>query len=87
MLEVGVPTRAHIRYQVEKVVPWAYKHYIRRMKPPACPARPDQLYKWAWDVQRERQEASQRRTDREEEEDNTDVPDFADGDLRIENLR
>ncbi len=53
---VGVPNLAHIKYQVRKVVPWAFKHYIRGMKPPDCPARPEQLYKWAWDVEKQRKE-------------------------------
>jgi hypothetical protein len=29
------------------------------MKPPACPDRPEQLYKWAWDVEKERKEKQQ----------------------------
>lgn len=56
---VGVPSTAHIKYQLQKVVPWAFKRYVRRMKPPACPDRPEQLYKWAWDVEKERKEKQQ----------------------------
>jgi hypothetical protein len=75
---VGVRTRDHIRYQVKKVVPWAFAYYIRyqvqkfvywalkssthgERSPPKYPARPDQLYKWAWDEKKKKEE-------REEEE-------------------
>lgn len=56
---VGVPSTAHIKYQLQTVVPWAFKRHVRRMKPPECPDRPEQLYKWAWDVEKERKEKQQ----------------------------
>lgn len=62
---VGVTNLAHIKYQVRKVVPWAFKRYVRRMKPPHCPARPEQLYTWAWEVEKQRKEKKQ---EEEEEE-------------------
>jgi hypothetical protein len=49
-------------------VPWAYKYYICGKRPPECPKRPEQLYKWAWDVERDRKKRKEKHQQREEEE-------------------
>lgn len=44
------------------------------MRPPDCPSRPEQLYKWAWEVEKQRKErgeedemVQQERIEREDE--------------------
>ncbi|KAL8651947.1 MAG: hypothetical protein Q9226_004474 [Calogaya cf. arnoldii] len=41
----GVTTREHVNYQITKVAPWCYEHYVRRRE--VSPLAP--LYRWAGD--------------------------------------
>lgn len=61
------------------MVYWAFKPFRRgERSPPQCPARPDQLYKWAWDIEKEKElkkEEKRRQWRPEDEADAADLPD------------
>lgn len=58
------------------------------MGPPECPARPEQLYKWAWEVEKQRKEEKMQQQQQQEEQEKQEQEKERTGrDERLENVR